>query len=115
MTGSWALAAFSADTQAGPQHRSMISWIDKQLASTMAACAPLDASQPMPCPPGYHAAAGLPEGQAQEPEILLGHYCAILTSLSLSANGSLLATTDRCSLGWLATGDGVAMRQVQAA
>ncbi|KAI7842826.1 hypothetical protein COHA_003572 [Chlorella ohadii] len=38
---------------------------------------------------------GLPEGQAQEPEILLGHYCAILTSLSLSANGSLLATTDR--------------------
>ncbi|PRW61612.1 tRNA (guanine-N(7)-)-methyltransferase non-catalytic subunit wdr4 [Chlorella sorokiniana] len=38
---------------------------------------------------------GLPEGQAQEPEVLLGHYCAILTSLSLSANGRLLATTDR--------------------
>lgn len=39
--------------------------------------------------------AGLEEGQQQEPEILLGHYCAILTSLSLSAGGRLLATTDR--------------------
>lgn len=39
--------------------------------------------------------AGLAEGQEQEPEILLGHYCAILTSLSLSAGGRLLATTDR--------------------
>ncbi|PSC74264.1 tRNA (guanine-N(7)-)-methyltransferase non-catalytic subunit wdr4-like [Micractinium conductrix] len=40
---------------------------------------------------------GLPAGQQQEPEILLGHYCAILTSLSLSAGGCLLATTDRDS------------------
>lgn len=47
---------------------------------------------PPPCP------AGLKEGQQQEPEILLGHYCAILTSLSLSAGGRLLATTDRCGL-----------------
>ncbi|KAL4452620.1 hypothetical protein ABPG75_008282 [Micractinium tetrahymenae] len=39
--------------------------------------------------------AGLKEGQQQEPEILLGHYCAIITSLSLSAGGRLLATTDR--------------------
>lgn len=41
--------------------------------------------------------AGLKEGQQQEPEILLGHYCAILTSLSLSSGGRLLATTDRCA------------------
>ena len=41
--------------------------------------------------------ASLPAGQAQEPETLLGHYCAILTSLSLSSDGRLLATTDRCA------------------
>jgi len=29
------------------------------------------------------------------PETLLGHYCSILTSVSLSCTGSLLATTDR--------------------
>ncbi|KAI3432660.1 hypothetical protein D9Q98_004204 [Chlorella vulgaris] len=39
--------------------------------------------------------AGLPEGQQQEPEVLLGHYCAILTSLALSSGGRFLATTDR--------------------
>lgn len=58
-----------------------------------------DVLLPAPQPEGLLScqpdAAGLLEGQAQDPEVLLGHYCAILTSLSLSASGRLLATTDR--------------------
>jgi hypothetical protein len=42
--------------------------------------------------------AGLASEQSQEPQLLLGHFCAILTSLSLSAGGRFLATTDRCGL-----------------
>ena len=41
---------------------------------------------------------GLPEQPQQRPEVVLGHYCAILTSLTLSASGRLLATTDRCAV-----------------
>lgn len=39
--------------------------------------------------------AGLPAGQSQEPQLLLGHFCAILTSLALSAGGRFVVTTDR--------------------
>ena len=48
-------------------------------------------------PTNGHFSAGLAAGQQQEPEILLGHYCAIITSMSLSAGGRMLATTDRCA------------------
>lgn len=40
------------------------------------------------------ATEAVPEGPAQF-NVLLGHYCSVLTSLSLSSDGRLLATTDR--------------------
>ena len=52
----------------------------------------------LPSPPSCRSLsthAGLEEGREQEAQLLLGHYCAILTSLSLGGGGRLLATTDR--------------------
>jgi hypothetical protein len=40
------------------------------------------------------ATQGMPEGPAPF-QVLLGHYCSMLTSMSLSSDGRLLATTDR--------------------
>ena len=54
---------------------------------------------PDPEMPSSRRAAGLAPGEQQSAEVLLGHYCAILTSLALSRGGRLLATADKCVHG----------------